>query len=107
MGRLGAVLFLTGMALLLWPGGAKADGPATCSFFGTVQIGGAGAPGGTLVTAIVEGAVYHTFTPVGSSIYSITIQYLGGMDASFCIVLGRLLRMNVAQLFPSMGRVLQ
>lgn len=70
------------IALMLFTTTATADGPASCSFSGTVKVDGAEVAGGTLVTAIVEGYEYHTHTPpgLGSSSYSITIQPPEGRD---------------------------
>lgn len=76
MGRLRAFLLLTGVLLLFWTATAIADGPATCSFSGTVKLDENEVAGGTLITAVIDGAEYHTHTPtcVGASSYSITLR---------------------------------
>jgi hypothetical protein len=70
------LLLLVALALVLFTATVKADGPASCSFSGTVKLDGAEVPGATLITAIIKGDEYHTHTPpgLGSSSYSITIQ---------------------------------
>ena len=74
--KLQPLLLLVALAFVLVTGTVKADGPASCSFSGTVKLDGADVAGGTLVTAIINGDEYHTHTPpgLGSSSYSIAIK---------------------------------
>jgi hypothetical protein len=76
MVRVRVVLLLIGLALLLFTATAGAEGPAGCSFSGTVKLDDAEVAGGTLITALIEGVEYNTHTPTGYgySTYSITIQ---------------------------------
>jgi len=76
MARVRAVLLLIGLALLLFTATAGADGPAGCSFSGTVKVDGAEVADGTLITAVIEGIEYHTHTSTGYgySTFSITIR---------------------------------
>jgi len=71
-----SLLLLVALLLVLFTATAKANGPAGCSFSGTVKLDGADVAGGTLVTATIQGDEYHTHTPpgLGSSSYAITIQ---------------------------------
>jgi len=86
-----SLLLVVALASVLFTAAARADGPASCSFSGTVQLSGADVAGGTLITAIINGDEYHTHTAlgVGSSSYSITIQppegksYSDGTEVTF------------------------
>ena len=52
-----------------------ADHNPACRFAGTITVGDAEIPGGTRITAVIEGDEYHTHTPLEGSTnsYSITI----------------------------------
>ena len=71
-----ALLLLVGALILLLIATATADGPADCSFAGSVKLDGAEVTDGTLITAVINGVEYHTHTSTGYgySTYSITIR---------------------------------
>ncbi len=53
-----------------------------CRFHGTVTLNGAAAPGGTVITVVIEGYGYTTtvLAAAGSSTYSITIPMAQGVN---------------------------
>lgn len=56
-------------------------GQLPCRFYGKVQIDGADVPGGTTVSAVIEGDIHTTFTPsiYGTSTYALTIVPTEGL----------------------------
>lgn len=81
MAKTGIVVLLTIVAFLLLTGMASSDSPFTCTFTGTVQMDGADAADGTIITVIIDGNKYTTATTTGygASAYTIEIQPPDGM----------------------------
>lgn len=82
MVKVRALLLFAALALVFFTSSASATGRPRCQFTGTVKLDGDDVPGGTLITAIVDGDEYHTHTPTGhgSSRYAITIRPPEGKD---------------------------
>lgn len=70
------------MLTLFLPITAAAQGPGTCTFSGIVTLDNAQVADDTLVTAIIAGDEYQTYTPTeyGYSTYSLTISASEGKD---------------------------
>jgi hypothetical protein len=64
------------MLPLISTGAVLAEETPICRYTGSVNIGGTEAPGGTRITAEINGIEYHTHTPIdyNTSTYSITIK---------------------------------
>jgi len=76
-----ALILLLALAALVSIGNeAAAEETGVCRFTGTVKLGGADVPDGTVVRAIVGDDVYTTTTPTGygPSTYSIEVRPVGG-----------------------------
>ena len=64
MSGLRVLASLAAIALLLLPTVASMQAvQPPCRFYGTVRVGGASVPDGTVITAIIEGDVHTTVTP--------------------------------------------
>jgi hypothetical protein len=75
-----ALLLLVGLVLVLFTARATADGQAACYFLGTVKLDNVNAAGGTLVTAVIDGDEYYTYTGAGYSTYVIKINPAQGKN---------------------------
>lgn len=70
------VIVITAIFLLLLVGCSYVDDSRACQFEGAVELDGAGVTDDTVITAVIDGDEYNTYTPsiYGSSRYCLLIE---------------------------------
>jgi hypothetical protein len=82
MTKMRLLVLLAVVALVLFPAIASAQMPPEmpCGFYGKVQVNGADAPEGTVISALIDGNAVATTTTTASSTYSIKISQPQGAN---------------------------